>query len=67
MVRPTWSVGVLLFNGANDVDFKICDDGRDYFRAGADDDFIDGGTGNDLLSGSWANDTRAGGEGDDRL
>ena len=34
MVRPTWSVGLLLFNGANDVDFKICDDGRDYFRAG---------------------------------
>ncbi len=58
-------VDVLQSNGANDVDFIIGDDGRDFFRTGADNDFVDAKGGRDYIFSGSGDDVVLAGDGRD--
>ncbi|MEL7100302.1 MAG: fasciclin domain-containing protein [Pseudomonadota bacterium] len=56
---------LLQSNGANDVDFVIAGDGRNFIFTGRDNDLIDAGGGRDLVFSGSGNDLVLGGRGRD--
>ncbi|MEO1139694.1 MAG: fasciclin domain-containing protein [Pseudomonadota bacterium] len=60
-------VDVLQSNGADDVDFVIADDGRNFISTGADNDLIDAKDGGDVISAGSGDDLVLAGGGNDRV